>query len=292
MIKTRLFGGLGNQMFQYAVGRALSLRLKTNLGLDLSWFDDNKYLDTNRQFGLDAFNIASRKLERVDLKGIKLRRFFSKFGLSSKNYIKEKYFNFNKDIVHLSDDVYLDGYWQSEKYFSDFEETIKNDFNLRYPLSREAAGVHEIIIHAPVSCAIHIRRGDYVVNPGINFYHGACSLRYYRDAVDYIKKYSLSTEVSFFVFSDDINWVKKNFIIEKGIFIEFENRDGFKDQEEMILMSRCQHQIIANSTFSWWGAWLNKNKQKIILAPDKWFNNVLIDTKDLLPDSWIKIKRD
>ncbi|OGY40458.1 MAG: hypothetical protein A2418_02955 [Candidatus Brennerbacteria bacterium RIFOXYC1_FULL_41_11] len=292
MIKTRLFGGLGNQMFQYAVGRALSLRLKTNLGLDSSWFDDNKYLDTNRQFGLDAFNIASRKLERVDLKGIKLRRFFSKFGLSSKNYIKEKYFNFNKDIVHLSDDVYLDGYWQSEKYFSDFEETIKNDFNLRYPLSREAAGVHEIIIHAPVSCAIHIRRGDYVVNPGINFYHGACSLRYYRDAVDYIKKYSLSTEVSFFVFSDDINWVKKNFIIEKGIFIEFENRDGFKDQEEMILMSRCQHQIIANSTFSWWGAWLNKNKQKIILAPDKWFNNVLIDTKDLLPDSWIKIKRD
>ena len=292
MIKTRLFGGLGNQMFQYAVGRALSLRLKTNLGLDLSWFDDNKYLDTNRQFGLDAFNIASRKLERVDLKGIKLRRFFSKFGLSSKNYIKEKYFNFNKDIVHLSDDVYLDGYWQSEKYFSDFEETIKNDFNLRYPLSREAAGVHEIIIYAPVSCAIHIRRGDYVVNPGINFYHGACPLRYYRDAVDYIKKYSLSTEVSFFVFSDDINWVKKNFIIEKGIFIEFENRDGFKDQEEMILMSRCQHQIIANSTFSWWGAWLNKNKQKIILAPDKWFNNVLIDTKDLLPDSWIKIKRD
>ena len=292
MVITRLFGGLGNQMFQYAVGRALSLRLKTNLGLDSSWFDDNKYLDTNRQFGLDAFNIASRKLERVDLKGIKLRRFFSKFGLSSKNYIKEKYFNFNKDIVHLSDDVYLDGYWQSEKYFSDFEETIKNDFNLRYPLSREAAGVHEIIIHAPVSCAIHIRRGDYVVNPGINFYHGACSLRYYRDAVDYIKKYSLSTEVSFFVFSDDINWVKKNFIIEKGIFIEFENRDGFKDQEEMILMSRCQHQIIANSTFSWWGAWLNKNKQKIILAPDKWFNNVLIDTKDLLPDSWIKIKRD
>ena len=276
MIITKLVGGLGNQLFQYALGRNLAIKNNTELELDISWYQTVK--KDYRRYELDNFNINTE---------ITNNKTFTK-----RQYIKEKYFNFNKDIVHLSDDVYLDGYWQSEKYFSDFEETIKNDFNLRYPLSREAAGVHEIIIHAPVSCAIHIRRGDYVVNPGINFYHGACSLRYYRDAVDYIKKYSLSTEVSFFVFSDDINWVKKNFIIEKGIFIEFENRDGFKDQEEMILMSRCQHQIIANSTFSWWGAWLNKNKQKIILAPDKWFNNVLIDTKDLLPDSWIKIKRD
>lgn len=297
MVITRLLGGLGNQMFQYACGRALALRRHTNLGADVSWFGFAHHgwfgkftLDTARSYKLDAFNAVLRKLNQRELSRFKIISLASKLGIKSKQYFREKHFDFDNAFLGLGDGVYLDGYWQSEKYFADFKDAIRNDFNLRYPLSREAADVHQDIKQAPLSCAIHVRRGDYVQEAKTNKYHGICSLDYYKKAVEHIKE--RVGEPVFFVFSDDIQWAKENLNFGKMRFVDLLDKENLKDQRELTLMSKCQHQIIANSSFSWWGAWLNQNKDKIVIAPDKWFNNRKINTKDLIPESWVKIKND
>ncbi len=289
MVITRLLGGLGNQMFQYAAGRALALRLKTNLCADLSWFDSFKF-DTSRSYKLDAFNAVLRKLSRQELGRFKIISLASRFGFFKGKYFREKQFNFDAAFSGLGDGVYLDGYWQTEKYFADFKDTVRNDFNLRYPLSREAADIHGQIKQAPASCAIHVRRGDYVLDAKTNKYHGVCSLAYYKKAAEYVK--SRVGQVEFFVFSDDIPWAEQNLKFGLMKFVDIPDEEGVKDQQEMTLMSKCQHQIIANSSFSWWGAWLNQNPDKIVVAPDKWFNNEKINTQDLIPESWVKIKRE
>ncbi len=289
MITVRFFGGLGNQMFQYAAGRALAFRLHTNLGADVSWFDYYNLLDTSRSFKLDALNTVLRKLDKQELRPFMFQWLLSKLNLNRKDYFKEKFFHFDGEVLNQKDGIYLDGHWQSEKYFVDFGGTIRNDFNLRYPLSREAADVHQDIKQASLSCAIHVRRGDYVSDAKTNRYHGVCSLDYYKKAVEHIKE--RIGEPVFFVFSDDIQWVKENLNFGQMRFVDLSDKENLKDQQEMVLMSRCQHQIIANSSFSWWGAWLNQNKDKIVVAPDKWFDNEKINTQDLIPDSWIKIQR-
>lgn len=290
MIITRLFGGIGNQMFQYSVGRALSTRLNTDLKLDISSF--NKY--PLREYNLYPFNIKENFATSDDLKRVTKRsgilgiicdiNIFSLF-VQDILYYHEKSFNYDSKILTLSNEVYLDGYWQSEKYFIDIMEQIKADFQFKNPpdtLNKRFEG----IIMAHNSVCIHIRRGDFLTNQVTNRMHGVCSIDYYHKGIENIA--NKIDDPHFFLFSDDPIWVKENIILQYPTEYISHN-SGKKSFEDLRLMSLCQHHIIANSTFSWWGAWLNSNPKKIIIAPKKWFNESSLDTKDLIPSSWIRL---
>ena len=283
MIIVKLSGGLGNQMFQYAASRSLALRNNDILKFDLSWFKNLG--DTNRYFKLYVFNIiniAEATEEEIrNLKPTRLLRFLKLY--NQQMYFKEKYFNFDPEILKLKGDIYLDGYWQSEKYFKDFDSVIRQEFNLKNPISVEAQNISLKII-SDNSVSIHVRRGDYVSSPKTFAYHGVCSLPYYKQAID-IMKGKLKNPV-FYIFSDDMQWVKEKLKIDGDIV--YVSRLEIKDYEEMILMSQCKNNIIANSSFSWWAGWLNKDHQKIVIAPQKWFN-LQKNIKDLIPEKWICI---
>jgi len=281
-IITKLYGGLGNQMFQYAAGRALSLRNNSALKLDLSWFA-NVCRNITRPFLLRVFDIDIVEASPEEISKFvpsmlrKILRFYN-----HKTYIKENQFSFNKNTLNLNGNFYLDGYWQSEKYFKDFENIIRKDFTLKN-IGNETQRISNTIKNTKNSLSIHIRRGDYIKNPRVNNYHGVCSMEYYKDAIGCVK--NKVGDVGLFIFSDDIEWAKEQELFSGATFI---SSTKIKDYEEMFLMSLCKHNIIANSSFSWWGAWLNNNPNKIIIAPQKWFN-VSKDTSDLIPENWIRM---
>lgn len=295
MVIVKLMGGLGNQMFQYAMARALSLRINTELKLDLSWFASETYGEINRPYELPHFavieNIATPK-ELKQLKGYehrivrRLRPIANRLIPTSwQSHIQEKYFHFDPTILSIKHDAYLSGYWHSERYFSDFTNELRHDFTFNQPLTGENKRIAEEILEYN-SVSLHIRRGDYVNNTkNINF-HGSCSLDYYYKGLAKIS--SRQDNLRVYVFSDDIEWAKRNIdITYPTLFINHnQGKDAFED---MRLMSLCKHNIIANSSFSWWGAWLNRYPEKMVIAPKRWFNQPLYDTRDLLPDSWIKL---
>ena len=181
---------------------------------------------------------------------------------------------------------YFIGFWQSEKFFKNIEKIIRKEFTLKNPLSNYANVVFEKIKSTPISASLHIRRGDYVLEPHTNAYHGVCGLDYYQKAYEELVK-KINSPFEIFVFSDDIEWVKENLRLPGKM--HFVSNPNIPDYEEMFLMSCCTHNIIANSSFSWWGAWLNPNKNKIVIAPKQWFANKNEDAKDIVPESWIKI---
>lgn len=289
MIIVKLIGGLGNQMFQYALGRSISLRHNIDFKLDISPFETY----TLHRYGLSNFQIVEKIASSKDVVGIignkKIRGFleFTK-KISNKNnfispYIKEENLNFNPEIFSISHDVYLDGFWQSEKYFKDIESTIRQDFRLKKPLSQESKLIETNILKGE-SVSIHIRRGDYVTDSKTNKIHGTCNPDYYLSSVEDIASHVDNPQ--FFVFSDDPDWVSKNFKIPYPFHIISGNGPE-KNYEDLMLMSLCKHHIIANSTFSWWGAWLSSNKNKRIYCPRRWFNSEL-SSHDIIPDNWIK----
>jgi hypothetical protein len=176
----------------------------------------------------------------------------------------------------------IDGYWQTENYLIDIKDTILNDFQLKLPLRNELKEI-ALKISDSNSVSIHIRRGDYAQDKKTNAHHGTCSLEYYQEAIKLITE-KIQNPI-FYIFSDDIEWVKENLKINYPKY-HVEGNKGFEDME---LMKNCKHNIIANSSFSWWAAWLNTNKEKIIIAPKNWLNNPKFDTSDVVPNSWIKI---
>jgi hypothetical protein len=278
MIKISINGGLGNQMFQYALGRAVSLKNKMNLTLDISWYNDYGK-NIKRGFELNKFNIDA-KIHKPLFPFSK--KILIKIGLIK--IIKEKeIYEFDKEILKIKDG-YLSGYWQNENYFKNISHTLKKDFSLKDKPTDKFLFIKEIIINSD-SIAIHIRRGDYVTNNETNNFHGICNIDYYNRAIKMIKE--KINNPHFFIFSDDINWAKNNLIVNKNI--EWVSDYKLDDVEDLILMSLCKHQVIANSSFSWWGAYLNSNPSKIVIAPKKWLNNEDYDTSRIIPDSWIKI---
>lgn len=287
LIVLKLNGGLGNQMFQYACGRAVSIKKEVPLFVDCTSFPDKN----GRKYSLDGFNVKVDVADKQLLnkfKGSLTAGFFKKMGINIHSqyecYFEKELFVFNPEIFEMGDNLHLDGYWQNEKYFKDIKNTLYEDFTLRSILSKKGILIKERIEKSN-AVALHIRRGDYVSNSETNRVHGALGLNYYEKAIDIISKKIDSPH--FFVFSDDIVWAENN--IKSPFPIEFIKDHECSDVEELFLMSRCKHQIIANSSFSWWGAWLNKNTEKTIVAPHKWFNDFDADTKDLIPDEWIKI---
>lgn len=288
MVITELNGGLGNQMFQYAIGRSLALKLNTNLQLDVTSFENYKL----RRYELDVFNIVAGKADPNNFSFIKdncrlykLRQLWQKLRGKPVGY-RERSFSFSKEVLNLTGNIYLQGYWQSEKYFNSITDIIRNDFSLKNSLQKNNQEWADKIKNTVNPVSVHVRHGDYVANPITNEVHGTCSLEYYNKCVEYILR-NISRTISVFVFSDDISWTKKNFHWNVPVFFIDGNGEQFA-YEEMRLMSLCKYHIIANSSFSWWGAWLDEKPEKRVLAPKKWFNNGPRDMQDLLPEEWLK----
>ena len=287
MIISELNGGLGNQLFQFAIARNLSIKLNIPFKLDASIYNNNKV----RQYNLDVFGCKNSLADKTDIsfffpnraKGI--ARILQT--LKNKYYrpvvIEEQNFKFNADVLgYTNNKIYLKGYWQSEKYFNDIRLILLNDLKITMPLKKSNEVLLEKI-QSKKSVALHIRRGDYVSNKTVANYHGTCSLDYYYNAINYIAQ--SNEEIVIYVFSDDIDWVKAN-LKTKHTICYVENNMNYED---LRLMSSCHHNIIANSSFSWWGAWLNQSSGKVVIAPKNWFINTEINTIDLLPETWIKL---
>jgi hypothetical protein len=295
MIIVKIWGGLGNQMFQYAFGKVLSQKNGSELKLDTSHFSKVQTGETLRPFKLSVFplleyTIATNEDIRRCVKEFRfefLNKLYKKinalFPSFNKYYVTEGSVDIIKNGLTLNEAVYLEGYWQSEDYFADYRDEIIKCFKLE-----GAEGVDELLgqvneITELDSVSIHIRRGDYVTNKQANFYHGVCSLDYYENSVLKITDKLKSDKLKFFIFSDDIDWCKQNLKLTNPHEYVVTN----EDYHDMYLMSRCKHNIIANSSFSWWAAWLNENSSKIVIAPKNWFVNT--DVGDLLPKTWLKI---
>lgn len=262
MMKTvKIKGGLGNQMFQYAYGRNLELSGR-KIAFDISFFHGaNAKTDALRKFALDAYKLQtaavfSPRPHRLRDLFIKLKR---KAGFEAEEY------------------------FQNEKYYKEIADKLKQEFILKDALS-DSAQIYLAQIVASNSVSVHVRRGDYVSDEKTKNYHGVCGMEYYNKAVALIKE-KIASPV-FFVSSDDIDWARKNFAGGEFVFV---SAPAIKDYEEMYLMSKCKHNIVANSSFSWWGAWLNDNPDKIVVAPEKWFNDKKANNKDIVPAGWIKL---
>lgn len=293
MVIVHLMGGLGNQMFQYAAARQLAQRLHTTLKLDISAYAS----DPLRSYSLSPLRIQEQFATPAELAAMR-RPYESRLAwyllrlsrLLKLPYgwtvLQENHFRpFDARFSSVSGHVYLLGYWQSEKYFADRQDLIRHEFTLREgadPANREMAGR----IASVEAVSIHIRRGDYVANPHTHQIHGVCSLAYYQECVR-----RLAEKVArphFFVFADDAAWAQENLRLDYPTTFVAHN-DAAHAHEDLRLMALCQHQIIANSSFSWWGAWLNPNPDKIVYAPGRWFNDPTLDTRDLLPPGWIAV---
>jgi hypothetical protein len=289
MIIVKLMGGLGNQMFQYAAGRRLAYLRRTDLKLDLTWFENIMAVDTKRRYELGAFNIQEQVASAEEAgrlrEGLLLRRFGFLFPFRKQRHILEQHYHFDPDILQLPDNVYLEGYWQSPKYFYDIQDIIRAEFTVRSGPDAGNRRMAEEIAGAE-SVAIHVRRGDYVSSPAISSRHGTCSMEYYQTAVKTI--IGRVVQPHFFVFSDDPAWAKENLSLTGPKTVIGQNGPDHA-YEDMRLMSLCKHHIIANSSFSWWGAWLCRNPDKVVIAPQQWFQDKNINTGDLIPAQWTRL---
>ena len=295
MIITQIKGGLGNQMFQYAFGRKLSLVKRTNFKLDIRSYNNDK---SARKFMLDIFktkiDIASvseiEKIKRWHLSAY-IRKPYTLvqklLPYYKRNIIKEKCFTcFDKNYIKFPANCILIGYWQSYKYFESIRDILLKEFKPQTELDDKNKKVLEKI-HNNNSISIHIRRGDYINNPIYSKFYRALDKEYYLEAIKIIK--SRIRNPKFFIFGDEIEWFKENIQLENATYIDFNQDKPFND---LFLMNNCKHNIMANSTFSWWGAWLNNNNSKIVITPEHWFKGEFAQTyktTDLLPDSWIKL---
>jgi hypothetical protein len=300
MIIARIRGGLGNQLFQYAAARSLAWKKNERLKLDLYTYSTKSQV---RSFGLDRFTIDTEIATREEVHQFTGSNFLTRFINKQENYLRcpgvlaQPHYHFYEDFFRVPAPVYLSGYWQSEKYFKEFEPKLRAQLTLKNNLSDSSLRWKEKI-QKDNSVAVHLRRGDYSSKSNYHSFFGTLSIDYYKRAIHEIK--NKIGDPKFFVFSDDIEWCKQNLTFLSDA--EFVSHDSIVNaSEDLILMSLCEHQIIANSTFSWWGAWLNANENKIVIAPIKWFQtnynkNVLptyaarfYNTKDLLPENWIQL---
>lgn len=278
MIAIELRGGLGNQMFQYATARALAEHNNTNLVIDLSWFDQDFDAGTTpRHYELSCFSLDTTTSK---YSGTAHEKFYRRL---AKKYV-EPHFHYDEDLPKLPKNTFLNGYFQSEKYFSDIREKLLKDFSWRKKAEGKNKQLLEKIEKDLSSISVHVRRGDYVSNENAAKFHGLTGVEYYIAAVKQISK--LVKNPNLYVFSDEPDWCKQNLKFEYPTNYISHNTDG---SEDMRLMKACKHNIIANSSFSWWGAWLNENPYKIVVAPQAWFSHSESDTKDVIPSSWQKI---
>jgi hypothetical protein len=289
-IISKLFGGLGNQMFQYACGRSIAQRLGIPLYLDLSWFDNG-----SRAYMLDIFpNINYLKLPK---RNFLIRKFITlsqkilrRISIYTMCNIHEVDYSYWHGIEQIQSSVHLSGYWQNEKYFSVISSIIRQDFIFPEFDCLEAKNIARKITESPCPINIHVRRGDYVKDPKTNSVHGICSQDYYKKALQIIvDNYNGEITPELYFFSDDPDWVKSNCNTWgfPSVVIDIQEHKE-KPYHDMHLMSLCQHHIISNSSFSWWGAWLSC-RNGIVVAPKRWFADDTMKNYNPSLESWITI---
>ncbi len=284
MINLKIKGGLGNQLFQYAAARSLAIKNNVGINIDYGYYAHSGP-DTPRQYLLDLFKVkvadnhsANSVYDKIHL----LHRVLRKLGFKTRRYLKKYYFEngvgFDAQVLRFKDHIWLTGFFQSYKYFEGIENIIREEFKLRaeFPVNNNITDAESVFVH--------VRRGDYVSNNAASRFFGLCSLDYYERAISIMKEKLVSPK--FFIFSDDIAWTRNNLKIEGAVYVS----DGvLQDFEELSIMSQCHHAITANSSFSWWGAWLINNPNKIVITPKQWFADKKASANDLIPDNWLRI---
>ncbi len=268
MIIVRLSGGLGNQMFQYAFGLAQAERHAADFKIDASRYGT---LREPRPFSLDAFNISAPKAGGSDIFWNKL---FKK--------VREPGPAFSPDILARKNG-YFWGNWQTERYFTEYADLVRQEFTLKN-WSAKAQALKLDIEAQPASVSLHVRRGDYATNPHLTQKHGLLSPEYYVEALRQMSAKAPGVRV--YVFSDDIEWARSNLVLPASAV--FVSGQGLSIPEELALMSICRNHIVANSTYSWWGAWLDPRSDKTVIAPATWYAGG-IDSNDLVPEGWIRV---
>lgn len=300
MIIVRLQGGMGNQLFQYAASRALSIRTSTNLKIDLSYLKNGK-LGENvdyRKYALGNFCIEEKFIDEKELdQFVRKSLLFKKLKVSwlnrhlsyrfpiSKIY-SQKGHGYDPDFLKLSDNTYLIGYWQNPLFFAGVEDVLKKDFTIKkVPSLSNKEMLHDIVGCNSVS--VHVRRGDFKNLPVL----GTIEPEFYLNAISYILEH-VSSPVLYF-FSDDMKWVRENFdAYSKKCKINYVELNNSPDSEieDLRLMSNCKHNILGNSTFGWWSAWLNGNPEKIVVTPQKLFfdTSINLQLQGMIPKTWIR----
>ena len=297
MIIVSLFGGLGNQMFQYACGKAIATKLGVELKLDISLVNDRTPRKdfTYRDYELAVFNIEDEIATEAEVRKFipnlwnssEIQRQFYKIKriLTQKVLYTEKLkFRYNSEIDTVRDNSYIYGYFQTERYFEHIRAELLERFRLKNQVDEKNAALIKKM-QTENSVSVHVRRGDYTNSP-----FSLLSVEdYYQKAIDFILE---KVEVPvFYIFTNDPEWVEDNFkvlqINKSIVTINFGNQSYM----DMILMSNCRHNICANSSFSWWGAWLNTNPNKIVVTPKSWFKSTeyVESIYDLIPEKWLSL---
>jgi hypothetical protein len=280
-------GGLGNQLFQYAAARRVALRNNTELVLDPHWFSNSSEYETHRPLELGHYPVVMRVATETEQRRWKwmrgrLGRYLGPF--LPLNLLREQGTTLNRPLLNAPDNSYLFGFWQSEAYFNDIRSLLIRELT---PIETPGAvdqRVLDLIDNSNAVC-LHVRRGDYVTRQSASAFHGLCSLDYYHAAIRHVA--DRVEHPTFFVFSDDSEWTRANLHSKYPThYVDHNNpENAFQD---LFLMSRCKHHIIANSSFSWWGAWLNQRTTKIVVAPRQWFANQL-SSPALIPPGWVQL---
>lgn len=293
MIVVKLMGGMGNQLFQYALGRSLALDHNTEFKMDTGFLLDRSPREPGfvyRDYDLGIFNTQEsfatpeevNTLTKKIVKIKKLDRILKKLSGVKPTYFKEPHFHFYPGIFDLGGNVYFEGYWQSPKYFAKHELLIRKEFTPRNPLPAHAIQLAAVINNSN-SIAVNVRRGDFVTSS----VHNVMGLEYYKTAEQKIRE--KVSNPHYFVFSDDINWCSENLRFNGPTTYVGHEFAGSKFGDYLLLMSQCKHFVIPNSSFAWWAAWLNNQPGKMVIAPAKWFHEPGVDTSDLIPAEWLRI---
>ncbi len=287
----RLQGGLGNQLYCYATARALSLKTNKELLIDARPI---KGEGPNRQYDLSVFNIKEKHVSGLTcwitrwVASVRLGKLFKVLFPLAWNFkiIRDKEEGFDASLSNpYGGTIILQGYWQSFKYFDNEDKILKKELTIKNePDAINKNWIAEL--HKEESVALHVRRGDYVNNPTANAIHGTCTPEYYNNAIKLILE--KVNNPSFYIFTDDPEWAENNISIPSPTKVIKHNL-GKNDYEDLRLMFHCKHFIIANSSFSWWGAWLSNNPSKIVIAPSKWFSIDSIPSEDRIPSSWLRL---
>lgn len=290
-VYVRLIGGLGNQLFQYATARAVALRNKSDLVLDTRAYSADVTLPgsadkVRRSYDLGNFAIVAHPDGADQLpppRSSRLAYALWRYFRRPPQFVRERGLGFNQSVIRLGANVYLHGYFQSERYFAEFADTIRRELRIITPPSAENARWLEDI-RASNAVSLHVRRGDYVLGAKASQTHGTCSPDYYRRALAHIRRYTDADPVVY-VFSDDPDWARANILLDAKCRVIGHN-NGETAYEDMRLMAACAHHIIANSSLSWWGAWLDPKPDKCVVAPRRWTANPKTFNPDILPRAW------
>jgi hypothetical protein len=296
VIVARLQGGHSNQLFQYATARCVAERRNAEAYMDPEWFAAIPAGDTRRIYELDGYRFEQRLLEAGDVSVAddeepgrphrRIRLFARRRSRPILRRYRQQGHGFDPQVLDLPDDTYLDGWWQDERYFSEIRSILLDELQLREaPSERAAHWLREM--EEPVSVSLHVRRGDYVTNPAAGSFHGLLGPAYYEAALERLVAAVGEPGLKVFVFSNDIEWCKNELrLAYPTSFVD----SGNSGPADMRLMRSCRHHVVANSSFSWWGAWLSDHPGKVVVAPDRWFADPVANAEtEIVPRSWLRI---